>query len=95
MGTKEKIGEYVRQWEGRGYEAGIPDEAPAELERNGLVPSYRRICIAILKNDHPLKTLGFTPTKSKYYGILKRIEIDARPKKYGKQLKINYENLPK
>ena len=73
-------------WEDRCYQNGIPDEAPFEL--NGKVPSYKTICIAILKNDLNLTKLGFKAKDSKYYSILKRIEIDARPSKYGKQLKL-------
>ena len=44
-----------------------------------LAPSYQAICNAILKNDHSLKYLGFTPVTSKYYMALKKIEIEARP----------------
>lgn len=65
-------------WEKRCYTNGIPDEAPIELEKNNLVPSYRRIALALLKNDYALKTLGFEPKKSKYYSILKRIELARR-----------------
>jgi predicted phosphoadenosine phosphosulfate sulfurtransferase len=55
---------------------GIPDEVPIEIFN--LVPSYKKICLAILKNDYTLKTLGFTPPKSKFYSELKRIEISKR-----------------
>lgn len=74
----EKIEAYVKLWESRCYPDGIPDEAPIELERMGLVPSYRRIAGAILKNDHALQSLGFVPKVSPYYNALKKIEIDAR-----------------
>jgi predicted phosphoadenosine phosphosulfate sulfurtransferase len=72
-------------WERRCYKNGIPDEAPSEL--GDRVPSYKRICLAILNNDLQLTSLGYYPKKSKYYSILKRIEIDARIYK-GKQLKL-------
>jgi predicted phosphoadenosine phosphosulfate sulfurtransferase len=81
----EKIKEYVDMWERRCYKNGIPDEAPSEL--GDRVPSYKRICLAILNNDLQLTSLGYYPKKSKYYSILKRIEIDARIYK-GKQLKL-------
>lgn len=68
------------EWERKCYSKGIPDHAPIELEKNNLVPSYRRICMAILKNDIPLKSLGFTPKESIYYGIYKRIELQERNK---------------
>jgi len=42
------------------------------------VPSYKRIALAILNNDHPLESLGFTPKTSIFYSALKRIEIEAR-----------------
>lgn len=71
-------------WEDRCYSNGIPDEAPQEIYDK--VPSYKRIAIAILKNDISLKTLGFQPKISKYYSEFKRIEIEQR-NEY-KQLKI-------
>jgi predicted phosphoadenosine phosphosulfate sulfurtransferase len=83
---KEKIQAYILEWESRCYFNGIPDEAPHELEIRNKVPSYRKICIAILKNDYALKTLGFTPKKSKYYDAYKKIEIENRQK--NKQLKL-------
>lgn len=72
-------------WEKRCYKKGIPDEAPFQLKDK--VPSYKRICLAILNNDLQLTSLGYEPKKSKYYSILKRIEISARVYK-GKQLKL-------
>lgn len=80
---KEYIMEYISTWESRCYSNGIPDEAPEEIRH--LVPSYRRIAIAILKND--IRDLGFQPKESKWYGVFKRIEIDARNDK-PKQLKL-------
>jgi predicted phosphoadenosine phosphosulfate sulfurtransferase len=78
MGIKTKIENYIKTWEQRCYPNGIPDAAPIELESKGLVPSYRRICLAILKNDPTLKSIDFNPPKSKYYSDLKRIEISQR-----------------
>lgn len=83
----EKITEYINTWEKRCYTKGIPDEAPIGLEDK--IPSYKRIAMAILKNDFNLTSLGYEPKKSKYYSILKRIEIDARETKY-KQLKFKF-----
>ena len=88
MGTEEKIRNYINQWEKRCYQNGIPDKAPIELEQNDLVPSYRRICKAILKNDLALLSLGFNKTYCKTYSMLKRIEIEQRVIK-NKQLKLN------
>lgn len=76
---KPKIQSYIAQWERRGYPDGIPDEAPAELERlNNKVPSYRLICLAIIKNDKQLESLGFTRRPCEIYNILKREELEAR-----------------
>lgn len=73
---EKRILQYVNTWEQRCYSSGIPDEAPDEI--NDMVPSYKRIALAILKNDCQLKSLGFTPKKSKFYNILKKIEIEKR-----------------
>ena len=74
----KKINEYIEVWKERCYHEDIPDESPMEILEK--VPSYKRIVMAILKNDYPLKTLGFTPKKSKYYNILKKIELEERAK---------------
>ena len=70
--------QYIEQWKQRGYPFDIPDEAPHVLERELLAPSYRAICLAILRNDHALKSLGLAPPESRWYVELKRIEIAAR-----------------
>ena len=75
---KRRIADYVKLWEERCYPDGIPDEAPPELEAAGLVPSYRRICAAIIKNDVQLQTLGYSRQKCPIYMEIKRIEIAAR-----------------
>ena len=75
---EKKIREYISGWEQKCYHRGIPDETPLEIK--DLVPSYKKIAIAILNNDHGLKSLGLTPKKSIYYHQLKKIEIEARNK---------------
>ena len=75
---RRKVQRYVRAWERRGYPAGIPDEVPERLMQLGLAPSYKAVCIAILKNDHSMQSLGFTPRPSPWYTALKRIELSAR-----------------
>lgn len=75
--NKKVIDKYINIWKRRGYPDDIPDEVPYQLSELGLAPSYKEICIAILKNDHDLKILGFsTKSKSKYYSILKKIELE-------------------
>jgi predicted phosphoadenosine phosphosulfate sulfurtransferase len=78
---KSKISQYIKKWERRCYSDGIPDSAPARLERAGKIPSYRTICLAILKNDMQLTSLGFTRKPCDAYMAIKRIEIEARTRK--------------
>lgn len=73
---KNKIKDYIQIWEGRCYPEGIPDEVPFEIEEK--VPNYKKIVWAILKNDHPLTSLGFSAPKSEMYGVYKRIELSNR-----------------
>ena len=73
-----RIASYVKTWQALGYPEGIPDEVPDALMNECLAPSYKAICIALLKNDHSLTTLGFAAPRSIYYDILKRIEIEGR-----------------
>lgn len=87
MGTKEKIRSYISKWEKKGYEKGIPDEAPFQLEKRGLVPSYRMICIAIMRNPNNLESLGFAREKCRIYQEIKREEIQNREKE-NKQLRL-------
>lgn len=82
-----KIKDYINTWEQRCYKNGLPDEAPIGLEDK--VPSYKKIALALLTNDLNLNSLGYANKKSKYYNILKRIEIDGRPPKIGDQLRLN------
>jgi predicted phosphoadenosine phosphosulfate sulfurtransferase len=79
MNTRKRTEEYVANWMQRGYLDDIPDEVPHELSDELLAPSYKAIAIAILNNDLQLTSLGFEPRQSKWYSVLKRIEIDARP----------------
>jgi predicted phosphoadenosine phosphosulfate sulfurtransferase len=78
MDTKSKIKEYVRKWESKGYPNGIPDEAPFFLEKRGIVPSYRMICIALMRNSNNLESLGIPRRKSRIYHEIKREEIYNR-----------------
>jgi len=79
--TVKKIEFWIRAWEKKGYPDGIPDEAPITLETLGKVPSYRLVCIAIMKNDHALQALGFSRPQCQLYNEIKRSEIAARKTK--------------
>ena len=69
--TKEhyenKILLFCKWWEDRGYPDGIPDEADLKLEMKRDVPSWRRVCKSLLRNDYWCKGLGFSQHKSKAY----------------------------
>lgn len=77
---RHKILSYVHKWERRGYPDGIPDEAPTLLEKACRVPSYRAICLAIMRNDVTLQSLGYTREPCRTYMDLKRVELIARGK---------------
>lgn len=85
---KKKIEEYIQKWEHQCYSDGIPDEVPTRIAQLNKAPSYKKVCIAILLNDHSLKSLGFQEKKCDSYHLLKRIEINARTHE-GKQIKMN------
>ena len=76
---RHKIAKYIKTWKTRGYSDDIPDEVPTVLMQQNLAPSYRAIAQAILRNDHPMQSLGFSPDASPWYTELKRIEISMRP----------------
>ena len=61
---------FLSGWHARGYTT-IPDEAPPELEAKCWVPSWRRLCKTILRNDYWCKNLGQTQPKSVAYGMFK------------------------
>jgi len=73
---ENKISVFLKWYEVRGYQFGIPDEGDINDEADKKVPSWRRICKALLRNDYWCKGLSFTQTKSqayeKYMKIMKR-----------------------
>ncbi|MFA5300921.1 MAG: DUF3440 domain-containing protein [Lutibacter sp.] len=64
----EKFRVFLKGWEKRGYQKGIPDEAPYSLEQKYWAPSWRRLCKVLLRNDWWCKGLGMTQPKSEAYG---------------------------
>lgn len=91
--TKEhfenKILLFVRWWRERGYSPDIPDEAPLNLETKRDVPSWRRICKSLLRNDYWCKGLGFSQHKSKAYE--KYMDLMRRRKSDWKQPLFEFE----
>ena len=75
---KDRIINYIKMWEARCYRGGIPDKAPRRLEQLGRVPSYRRVCICIMKNDFSLSFLGYEKNKPSVYHELKKEELIER-----------------
>jgi predicted phosphoadenosine phosphosulfate sulfurtransferase len=64
---RDKIILFQRWWIERGYPDGIPDEADAALEAKRKVPSWRRVCKTLLRNDYWGKGIGFSQHKSEAY----------------------------
>jgi len=64
---ENKIFLFTKWWEDRGYEGGIPDEADLKLESKRDVPSWRRVCKTLLRNDYWCKGLGFSQHKNEAY----------------------------
>lgn len=86
--TKEhyenKILLFCKWWEDKGYPEGIPDEADLALEMKRDVPSWRRVCKTLLRNDYWCKGLGFSQHKSKAYE--KYLDLMRRRKAEWKEL---------
>lgn len=73
---RNKIAVFLKWYSDRGYPNGIPDEAAPSDEAAKKVPSWRRICKMLLRNDYWGKGLSFTQHKSaayqKYLKLMKR-----------------------
>lgn len=65
---KNKIFLFVSWWMEKGYPQGIPDEATLALEMKRDVPSWRRVCKTLLRNDYWCKGIGFSQHKGGAYG---------------------------
>lgn len=64
---RNKIAVYLHWWITKGgRKDGIPDEQPNDTGARD-VPSWRRICKCILKNDYWCRTLCFSPTRNDAY----------------------------
>lgn len=68
----EKIKKFLNWWENEGVKS-IPDYDDPKMEAKRKVPSWRRICKVLLKNDYWCKGLSFSQTKremEKQYEII-------------------------
>lgn len=70
---RERFIKFIKGWQDRGYLV-IPDEAPEDLESKCWVPSWRRMCKVMLRNDYWCKGLGQTQPFSDAYGKFKEIK---------------------
>lgn len=70
--------EWLVGWHKRGYRAGIPDSAPRELENSYWVPSWRRLCKVLLRNDWWCKGLGLTQPKSAAYDRYMKLKKERK-----------------
>ena len=59
---REKIDKFIKWWENEGVKV-MPDYDDPKKEAARKVPSWRRICKVLLKNDYWCKGLSFTQTK--------------------------------
>ena len=75
---KDKIAVFLKWWQDRGYPNGIPDFADLKDEAAKTVPSWRRICKSLLRNDYWCKGLSFSQTKSESYTRYKKIMKNRR-----------------
>ncbi|MDR2230159.1 MAG: DUF3440 domain-containing protein [Flavobacteriaceae bacterium] len=60
----KKIEKFLEYWKYHGYEDDIPQASDPQLESLRKVPSWRRICKVLLKNDYWCKGLSFSQTKN-------------------------------
>ena len=79
---ENKIAIFEKWWIERGYPEGIPDEVNLKLEMKRDIPSWRRICKTLLRNDYWCKGLGFSQHKNeaykKYLDLMERRKIEWR-----------------
>lgn len=75
---ENKISVFLKWWYDRGYPHGIPDEAGVNEEAERKVPSWRRICKALLKNDYWCKSLSFSMNKAAAFEKYQKIMRERR-----------------
>lgn len=63
---RNKIAIYIQWYKKREWPQGIPDEQKGDMGSKD-IPSWRRICKVILRNDYWCRGLSFSPTQSGNY----------------------------
>ena len=71
---REKINKFIAWWDKEGVKT-IPDTADMKEEAKRKVPSWRRICKVLLKNDYWCKGLSFSQTKKE---MEKQVEMRTK-----------------
>ena len=89
---QNKIVLFEKWWMERGYPKGIPDEADLNLEMKKGVPSWRRVCKSLLRNDYWCKGLGFSQHKSEAYKKYLTL-MEKRKKKWKEEMKLESINM--
>ena len=75
---RNKIAVFLHWWMERGYPDGIPDQADPKDEASKSVPSWRRVCKSLLRNDYWCKGLSFTQHKSGAYERYRKVMAKRR-----------------
>lgn len=70
---KVKIETFIDWWRSD-FPNGIPDEADPKLENSKKIPSWRRVCKTLLRNDYWCKGLSFTQHKTGAYAAYMRLK---------------------
>jgi len=74
----ERFKDHIKGWRKRGYKGDIPDSAPRDLENKQWVPSWRRLCKVLLRNDWWCKSLGMTQPKSAAWNKFKQMKNEVK-----------------
>lgn len=70
---KDKIAVYLHWWKEKEGIDPIPDHGDVKLEADRKIPSWRRVCKVLLRNDYWCKGLSFGQTKSESYDRYKKL----------------------
>lgn len=75
---ENKFAVFLHWWQERGYRDGIPDEADPAEEAAHRVPSWRRVCKVLLRNDYWCHEMAFGQHKSGAYEKYRKLMARRR-----------------
>ncbi|MGL5389127.1 MAG: phosphoadenosine phosphosulfate reductase [Enterobacterales bacterium] len=78
---RNKIAIYLHWYRSHGFPDDIPEEQDKDLGSRD-IPSWRRICRVLLKNDYWCRALSFSPNKPSHYARYNQ-RIKEKRKKWG------------